>query len=490
MMVGVPSFSLLPMLAVLVVAVLTMHGCESKIEEPSSSFINGASLGGLFVLETTWMYDQFNFPAENDFIHALIAEHNVSYAIQTMKNHWSSYYPTEAFDGLRSFGITHVRLPVSFFTFETPVSHIEFNEHNGNGPATMYNYGLNPEGYVTGGVNALEKILSELYARNIFVLLDMHTAPGVGSQCSSYAGMQLDDVSKSLWRGSPEASITSTCSPNTYTSSRPSNASWMQVGLENLKKVTQWAIQMNADPNHPNIITHLEIINEPALHWPNTQDAVQSYTHAATSQIQQQLRAAASHINVTANFIWPNEKNIGAWYAKDIKEGKLDPVVIDYHHYYNWAGNLTMEQLISEVCALTTPSSPWAQYPSNGFDVVIGEWSLASNLDNPKFTNISDPTAKHFLKTFHANQMSAFYTAKGVVGQFYWTVRMGSGWDPRPTPSHPFGHQVNGTAYNLSLPSYQYRDWNLSELIRVGIASPLSSLNITGVCECNGCIKP
>jgi len=29
-----------------------------------------------------------------------------------------------------------------------------------------------------------------------------------------------------------------------------------------------------------------------------------------------------------------------------------------------------------------------------------------------------------------------------VVGFFFWSLRMGSGWDPRPSSTHPAGRQV------------------------------------------------
>jgi hypothetical protein len=49
--------------------------------------------------------------------------------------------------------------------------------------------------------------------------------------------------------------------------------------------------------------------------------------------------------------------------------------------------------------------------------------------------------------------------------------------------------QIAGTDYNKSLLSFHFSDWNFAELIRVGIAKPLSQLNIQGVCECDGCRK-
>ena len=91
----------------------------------------------------------------------------------------------------------------------------------------------------------------------------------------------------------------------------------------------------------------------------------------------------------------------------------------------------------------------------------------------------------------YANQMSLFSSrggaGPGAVGQHHWALRMGSGWDPRPTADAPNGAQVAGTAWNQSLPGFGAAVWNLGELMRVGVAQPLSSLDVTGVCRCNGC---
>jgi len=37
------------------------------------------------------------------------------------------------------------------------------------------------------------------------------------------------------------------------------------------------------------------------------------------------------------------------------------------------------------------------------------------------------------MKKFYANVMSMMLFDKKVIGHFYWNIRMGSGWDPRPS---------------------------------------------------------
>ena len=145
------------------------------------------------------------------------------------------------------------------------------------------------------------------------------------------------------------------------------------------------------------------------------------------------------------------------------------------------------------MCGTTASNSRWRQYTAAGLAVVVGEWSVSSNLGAKAFTDLTDPTVVAHLATFYANQMSMFSArggdAPGPVGQHHWALRMGSGWDPRPSSAHPAGYQVNGTAWDRSDPSFPFACWNLGELIRTRIAVPLDALNVTGVCQCNGCSK-
>ena len=380
--------------------------------------INGVSFGGWLLMETSWMFDQFSFPAENDFVQSLVAEGGVQYAVGTMENHWFGYLGNDGLlDGLRDFGVTHVRIPVGYWTFDTPVTLP--NGTASSSAADIHTYGLNPEGFVTGGVNALEWMLDRLEQRNISVLLDLHAPPGVGSQCQSYSGQQVSDVSKSFWQGKPEPSVTGCTSGSSYASSRdPSGATWMQVGLDIVDTMANWTAAMNR--KHNGIITHFELVNEPGLGWDGVEDTIKQYTLAAAKRVHAHF-PSSSAVTTTVNFIGANEAGAGDWVASMVAAGKLPTPLVDYHFYYNWNGPTSMDKLLKEVCSVTPAGSSWAQYTGNNLSVAIGEWSLASNLDDPAYTNFSDPHTRDFLKAFWANQMSLYETIPGVVGQFYWT---------------------------------------------------------------------
>ena len=72
----------------------------------------------------------------------------------------------------------------------------------------------------------------------------------------------------------------------------------------------------------------------------------------------------------------------------------------------------------------------WAQA---GIKLILGEWSLATNHDAP--LDLDDAATVADLRQLFDEQLGVYANAPAVVGAFYWTLRMGSGWDPRPVPS-------------------------------------------------------
>ena len=157
-----------------------------------------------------------------------------------------------------------------------------------------------------------------------------------------------------------------------------------------------------------------------------------------------------------------------------------------------------MEILRFDVYALAACATD--RYSSAGLPVVVGEWSCSTNLGAKQFTDLTDPGVLAHLRTLYANQMSLFSARStgtpgpatsqqppGPVGQHHWSLRMGSGWDPRPTAAAPAGAQAAGSAWNQSLASFPFAVWNLGDLLRVGVARPLAQLSVTGVCRCDGC---
>ena len=90
------------------------------------------------------------------------------------------------------------------------------------------------------------------------------------------------------------------------------------------------------------------------------------------------------------------------------------------------------------------------------------------------------------LTQFYQEQIETFSKRPEIRGAFFWTLRMGSGWDPRPTEQYPHGRQLDGTSAWKSASGYPFKVWSLLEMGRVGIAGPLNG-KYEGTCAKNRC---
>ncbi|EDQ84411.1 uncharacterized protein MONBRDRAFT_30302 [Monosiga brevicollis MX1] len=445
----------------------------------TSAFINGVNFGGLFILETSWMYDKFEAACEADFVAQLIKEDGLDYAIQTFRNHWNSYIPVELYDMLSVANISHVRLPVGFHTFDTPLT--DFN-------TTMYNYGLSAEGFVTGGVNHVLEVVAELKDRGIKVILDVHAQIGGASKCSAYSGWSVANANESFWQGSPATNSASCASSGFYQSRRSSDKTYLEYGAEMVTEtIVPFIVGLQQHSVYSDTIVGLELINEPGLSWNNLESEIQQYIMATAPSAHKQFSEAKLDVQLILNFISPNQDGMAAWVKAQQTSGALPAILIDYHNYYNWDGPLTMDEALARSCNATETDSRWSQYTDAGLPTFIGEWSTATNLGDPAFSDVDNATVAKFLSHLYANQVSVILNSKNVVGHCHWTARMGSGWDPRPTSADPNGRQDEGTSFKKSHPSFGNRLWNWAEMMDLGIFKPLFALDVTGRCACEGC---
>jgi hypothetical protein len=141
--------------------------------------------------------------------------------------------------------------------------------------------------------------------------------------------------------------------------------------------------------------------------------------------------------------------------------------------YLNWASapgvDLEWSDLHRRACHEARDS--WSAYALAGQHLILGEWSLATNHDKP--LDLENATTVRELRQLFNEQLSVYSSSPEVVGAFYWTLRMGSGWDPRPTADDPGPRQVNGTSASKSLPAFPFKVWSLLEMASHGIVSRL-----------------
>ena len=328
-------------------------------------------------------------------------------------------------------------------------------------------YGISPEGFVTGGLNHLRAILPRLRARGIVAFVDVHSLP-CNSACVSDG---LNCKAPLAFTPGAQVGDIATCAGGVYRTSRPRHKpsgdpiSWSEVGIDNTAKLAAWIAALPADDRQT--IAGLQLANEPALNSPGFNEAIQQYYAAAVPAARKHL----PELPLILGFIYPNDWAIPAFLQR-LESSGSGPLLLDWHWYLNWAAwdNHLMPWSEVHERACTTARNDWeGKVP--GVDVLLGEWSLAINHDAP--LDLDDEATRRELAQLFNEQKRIYTTSPHVLGSFYWTLRMGSGWDPRPTSAFPRGRQVEGTSASRSLPSFPFRVWSLVEMAELGVASRL-----------------
>ena len=253
------------------------------------SYMAGVSVGGLFVMELSnvsdpglgvvcrstkthkcvdkgeWMFDMLHADSERDWIAKLRADHNDTYTLDTMHNHWEHYIADDLLDALADFGVTHVRIPVGYWITEPPWPGGR-EEQGGEAKKTFRDAGFQAEGFATGGIVFVEALLRKLKARRMKVLVDLHAVPAGGSECETYAGVLTDAAY--FWNGTVGQRVGRCTGPSDgapYPTLRAAGQPWTAVGAAALLALANWVVALEGDPGLSATVMGLEIVNEPGL---------------------------------------------------------------------------------------------------------------------------------------------------------------------------------------------------------------------------------
>ena len=427
----------------------------------------GVSFGGWLVMEINpssrypnapmdlrprWMYDQIEANSELDFVTALRRDHGDEYAIATMKNHWTGYISDEMIDAALALGVDTVRLPVGYWIMDAPV-----------GGSSPLEYGISPEGFVTGGLNHLRAMLVKLKSRGIGALVDLHAMP-CNSACVSnglYCNAPL------AFAGAPIGDIPR-CDGGVHKTTRTASGevtTWTDVGVQSAGALAEW---LAALPAEAATVVAMQLANEPALGVPGMYD---EGVNAFYTQAHAAARAHLPETPLILSFMGPTPA------AMSILHSLGHSLLADHHYYLNWQAlsePLGWPEIHRRACAAEAEGGVHdiSKYTDAGLRLIVGEWSLAINLDATM--DLSDPTTVKELRRLYHEQATTFSGMDAVAGHFFWTLRMGSGWDPRPTDSHPHGRQLQQSSAWRSLPGYPYPVWSLLEMAEAGVATPLT----------------
>jgi len=471
---------------------------------------HGVSLGGWLVMEINpskrspsspmdlrpqWMYDQLEANSELDFVVKLRREHGDEFAIATMKNHWAGYITDRMLDAAAELGITAVRIPVGYWIVDKPV-----------GGGSFYEYGISPEGFVTGGINHLQAMLVKLKSRGMSALLDIHAHP-CNSACVSNGlycaaplafgvlhgwpipegqGGSIDEVEIADLPRCASADPEGGAAYKTTRGRTNDEGTWGDVAVNSVEKLAQWASVL---PEEAKCVIALQLANEPALgpDIPAVTTGINLFYERAIAVARMHLQSiplVLSWINLD-KAIWPFLKSMGEA-DRALNGGGL---ISDHHYYLNWQGwmlptgqLMPWNEILRRACSLESENG-WRvvdQYAEANQEIIIGEWSLATNMDAP--IDLDDPAMIENLQKLFQHQIEAFGKLGVIRGHFFWTLRMGSGWDPRPTEDDPNGRQLEGTSAWTSAEGYPFKVWSLLEMAHLGVATRLDQA-YTGCAE-------
>ncbi len=394
----------------------------SKWGYTNGKVVRGVNLGGWFVIEV-WMMPSLLSQQQLDA--GAIDEWTIAQAYYDpnanlggtpalrsfLEQHWSTWITEADFAQIKSYGLNTVRIPVGHWMFS---------------PSTNEPY----LGYAAIPTSVPNQYLSQalMWARKygLDVLLDMHTAPG------SVNGYDNGGRSGPI----QFATVNATANKARL--------------IDALVKMTQ--IYVN-DPSYGGVVKSIELVNEPITY---TGDISQDYLAQVYSDAMTAVRKAVTgtapvmpvvtmHDGFQSLYSWDNYYDDSATYPQQT-------YIQDTHQYQAWAPlvNLTPDGHLKYACDYANTLNG-----INGRNVVVGEWSLATNCTNCSYDTMTDniasqnsPYWNNFMRRFWEAQVIAYESTLG--GWVFWSWKtetrgdwsykdaVKQGWIPRDPTERAF----------------------------------------------------
>ena len=290
------------------------------------------------------MYDQIEANSELDFVAGLRREHGDEYAIATMKNHWAGYITDEMLDAAQQMGVSAMRIPVGYWIVDAPV-----------GGSSPLEYGISPEGFVTGGLNHLHTMLVGLKRRGISALIDIHAHP-CNSACVSnglYCAAPLAFGVLHEWpiadgdeghvdtvsiADLPRCAHADPAGGSVYKTTRTptdEEGTWSDVAINAVGTLAKWIKTLPAEAS---CVIGFQLANEPALgpDIPAVTTGINLFYERAIVAAREHLPSlplVLSWINPSPQ-IWPFLKSTD----EADRAAKGGGILSDHHYYLNWQG--------------------------------------------------------------------------------------------------------------------------------------------------------
>ncbi|KAH9900407.1 endo-beta-1,6-glucanase [Xylariomycetidae sp. FL2044] len=334
--------------------------------------VRGVNLGSLFIMEK-WMASTEwesmgcgSAESEWDCVKALGQDK----ADSAFQKHWGSWITEGDLDQMKDAGLNAVRIPIGFWMDESLVNKGEY--------------------YPKGGEKYLLQVCGWASDRGMYIMLEMHGAPGVQAKGQSFTGHSTDDA-------------------QFFTNDN------YQRGVKFLK----YLVKLVHDNSQMRNVGMIGVVNEPDR---DHGDLITNYYPNAYGGVRGAESSAGTQKKLHIAFMGTS------WGAGSPKQNlpSDDSLAFEDHRYFRWDTSvpLTHNDYTSNAC--------WSDRTSSGeAPTLVSEWSLAP----PESVENSDgdwtrDNNKDFYKKFFEAQVIGY--EKSAAGWFFWSWKTNTGdwrWD-------------------------------------------------------------
>ncbi|GAA6044344.1 hypothetical protein JCM8097_004580 [Rhodosporidiobolus ruineniae] len=317
--------------------------------------VRGVNLGSLFVFEPLGCAA---YSSEWPCIEALGLD-----ALQTkFEAHWGGFYNETDFQEMARVGVNTVRIPLGYWTVDSLIQDGEY--------------------FARGSMKYLTQVLGWAKAAGLYVILDLHAAPGVQVPNQSFTGREMNTTG---FFSDANYQRAYDCLAN-WTTMAHTEESWSTVAM-------------------------IEVVNEPL------QDSSTNLTSVYYPGAQKAIRDAEAALGISCD---GGGKSCLAIQFMDKHWGSGDPsvsidtsdhIAYDDHNYAQWIvseTNRTRDGYLSYICTNTRST--------NMSPIIVGEWSLSTIGGGELETNSTG--AQQFFQDFFAASVVA---AEKGAGQVFWS---------------------------------------------------------------------
>ncbi|CAG2005534.1 unnamed protein product [Fusarium graminearum] len=318
---------------------------------PSDKKIRGVNLGSQFIIER-WMAEEswktMGCSAYNDEWQCVKGIGQAK-ANAAFKKHWETWITEDDIKQIASLGLNAVRIPVGYWMHEDIIQDGEY--------------------WPRGGIWHLDRIVGWCKDHGIYVLIGLHSGPGISSPNEQFTGHSVPD-------------------PRFYT---PEN-------YERAYKFLEWMTKRIHTNGNYTTVGMLEVLNEP-VHVPKWKDE-------AADMIKNYYPNAYKRIQAMEGYLKGK-----SWGSGDPRTSlpDEDTVFFDAHRYLSFdnriAGN--KKAYIQTACK-----------DDMGRHVFVGEWSLSVNSTLKNTDEFKVDGQETWYKAYWAAQAESFEKSDGW---FFWS---------------------------------------------------------------------